>query len=108
MIDPEEEIKKVPCPETLQNKKDAYAVNLCTRRLGNLLPARAILFVDPQEPVSVGDIAVYYATEMEAQIISIRENEAGQFYGVRWNPDEKVILSNDDLQRTHRVVFISL
>ena len=27
----------------LQNKKDAYAVNLCTRRLGNLLPARAIL-----------------------------------------------------------------
>lgn len=108
VIDPEEEIKKVSCPETLQNKKDAYAVNLCTRRLGNLLPARAILFVDPQEPVSVGDIAVYYATEMEAQIISIRENEAGQFYGVRWNPDEKVVLSNDDLQRTHRVVFISL
>lgn len=108
IIDPEEEIKKVDCPISLQSKKDAYAVNLCTRRLGNLLPARAVLFVDPQEPVSVGDIAVYYINESEAKIISIRENEAGQFYGVRWNPDEKVILSNDDLQKTHRVVFISL
>lgn len=108
IIDVEEEIKKVDCPISLQNKKDAYAVNLCTRRLGNLLPSRSILFVDPQEPVSVGDIAVYYTTETEAKIISIRENEAGQLYGIRYNPDEKIILTNDDLQKTHRVVFISL
>lgn len=108
MIDPEEEIKKVDCPVSLQNKKDAYAVNLCTRRLGNLLPARSILFVDPQEPVSVGDIAIYYVNEMEAKIISIRETDSGLLYGVRYNPDEKIMLSNNDLQRTHRVVFISL
>ena len=108
LIDPDEEVKKVDCPISLQNKKDAYAVNLCTRRLGNLLPARSILFVDPQEPVSVGDIAVYYANEFEAKIISIREDEAGQLYGIRYNPDEKIVLTNDDLQKTHRVVFISL
>lgn len=108
VIDPEEEIKKIDCPLSLQNKKDAYAVNLCTRRLGNLLSARSVLFVDPQEPVSVGDIAVYYIDDMEAKIISIREDESGQLYGVRWNPDEKMILTNDDLQKTHRVVFISL
>ncbi len=108
IIDMSEEVKSVACPISLQNKKDAYAVNLCTRRLGNLLPARSILFVDPQEPVSVGDIAVYYLSETEAKIISIRENESGQLYGIRWNPDEKVVLSNDDLQKTHRVVFISL
>ena len=108
VIDVEEEIKKVDCPISLQNKKDAYAVNLCTRRLGNLLPSRSILFVDPQEPVSVGDIAVYYVTDTEAKIISIRETEAGQLYGIRYNPDEKIILTNDDLQKTHRVVFISL
>ena len=108
IIDPEEEIKKVPCPVSLQNKKDAYALNLCTRRLGNLLPARSVLFVDPQEPVSVGDIAVYYISDTEAEIISVREDESGQLYRIRWNPDEKVTLGNDDLQRLQRVVFISL
>ena len=108
IIDPEEEIKKVPCPVSLYNKKDAYALNLCTRRLGNLLPARSVLFVDPQEPVSVGDIAVYYISDTEAEIISVREDESGQLYGIRWNPDEKVTLGNDDLQRLQRVVFISL
>ncbi len=108
IIDVEEEVKKVDCPISLQNKKDAYAVNLCTRRLGNLLPARAILFVDPQEPVSVGDIAVYYTENNSAKIISVRENESGQLYGVRWNPEEKTLLTDDDLQKLHRVVFISL
>ena len=108
IIDPEEEVKKVPCPTSLINKKDAYAVNLCTRRLGNLLPARAILFVDPQEPVSVGDIAIFYSSEEEAKILSVREDDTGQLYGVRWNPDEKINLSDNDLQKVHRVVFISL
>ncbi len=108
VINMEEEIKKMPCPVGLQNKKDAYGANLCTRRLGNLLPARSVLFVDPQEPVSVGDIAVYYSNEMEAKIISVRENEQGQLYGVRWNPDEKILLENDDMPRLHRVVSINL
>lgn len=108
LIDPEEEVKKVVCPVSLQNKKDAYAVNLCTRRLGNLLPSRSILFVDPQEPVSVGDIAIYYANEEEAQIVAVREDDAGNLYGIRWNPDERIDFDNNDLQRLHRVVFISL
>ena len=108
IINTEEALRKVPCPLSLQHKKGAYAVNLCTRRLGNLLPARAVLFVAPQDPVSVGDIALYYINEAETKIISIRENESGQLCGMRWNPDEKITLSNDDLQKLHRVVFISL
>lgn len=108
IINTEEEIKKVLSPLPLQNKKDVYAVNLCTRRLGNLLPSRSVLFVDPQDPVSVGDIAVYYKNENEVKIISVREEDNGQIYGIRWNPDEKINLENDDLQKLHRVVFISL
>ena len=108
ILDFEEEIKKVQRPEQLYNKKDAYAVNLCTRRLGSLLPTRSILFVDPQEVVSAGDIAVYMVSETEAKILSIRENDDGRIYGIRWNPEEKVELSNDDMQNVHKVVFISL
>lgn len=47
IIDFDEETKKVQRPVKLFSKKDAYAVNLCTRRLGTLLPTRSILFVDP-------------------------------------------------------------
>ncbi|MDD7313256.1 MAG: helix-turn-helix domain-containing protein [bacterium] len=107
-IDLEEETKKVPCPVSLQNKRDAYALNLCTRRLGNLLPSRSVLFIDPQEPVSVGDIAVYYLSESEVSVLSVREDDSGQMYGIRWNPEEKIIFTNDDMQKLQRVIFISL
>lgn len=43
IIDFDEETKKVQRPVKLFSKKDAYAVNLCTRRLGTLLPTRSIL-----------------------------------------------------------------
>jgi len=103
-----EEIKKVQRPVQLYNKKDAYAVNLCTRRLGTLLPTRSILYVDPQEVVSVGDVALFYVSEQEVKIISIREDDNGKLYGIRWNPDERINLQDDDLQKIHKVVSISL
>ena len=108
IIEFSQETKKVQRPPQLYNKKDAYAVNLCTRRLGSLLPTRSILFVDPQDVVSVGDIAVYYSNEKEAKIVSIREDENGQLYGLRWNPDERIEISNDDLNSLHKVVAIYL
>lgn len=108
IIDFDEETKKVQRPVKLFSKKDAYAVNLCTRRLGTLLPTRSILFVDPQDVVSVGDIALYFVDEKEAKILSIREDENGQLYGLRWNPDERIEIGNDDLSKVHKVVAIEL
>lgn len=110
IVDFEQEIKKVSRPANLNNKKDAYAINLCTRRLGSLLPTRSVLFVDPQDVVSVGDIALFYADEesSEAKILSIREDENGNLYGLRWNPDERIEIGNDDLSRVHKVVAIYL
>ncbi len=108
IIDFDEETKKVQRPVKLFSKKDAYAVNLCTRRLGTLLPPRSILFVDPQDVVSVGDIALYFVDEKEAKILSIREDENGQLYGLRWNPDERIEIGNDDLSKIHKVVAIEL
>ena len=110
VVDCEQEIKKVVRPAQLANKKDAYAINLCTRRLGSLLPTRSVLFVDPQDVVSVGDIALYYASEdtKEAKVLSIREDENGNLYGLRWNPDERIEIGNDDLSRVHKVVAINL
>ena len=108
IIDFDEETKKVQRPVKLFSKKDAYAVNLCTRRLGTLLPTRSILFVDPQDVVSVGDIALYFVDEKEAKILSIREDENGQLYGLRWNPDERIEIGNDVLSKIHKVVAIEL
>ncbi len=108
IIDFEQETKKVQRPPQLYNKKEAYAVNLCSRRLGSLLPTRSIMFVDPQEVVSVGDIAIYFVNDEEAKILSIREDENGALYGLRWNPDERIDISNDDLNKVHKVVAVYL
>ncbi|HCU58688.1 MAG TPA: hypothetical protein DIC64_01770 [Alphaproteobacteria bacterium] len=104
----DEEAKEVVCPFQLMNKRDAYGINLCTRRLGSLLPNRAILFADPQDVVSVGDIALYYTSDNEAMLLSIREDDHGQFYGLRFNPDEKVKISSEDLTKLHKIVSINL
>lgn len=108
LIDFENETRKVQRPASLYGKKDAYALNLCTRRLGTLLPTRSILFVDPQEMVSVGDIAVYYTSDSVAKILSIREDENGKLYGLRWNPDERIEIGDNDLNKIHKVVAIYL
>ena len=108
IIDFENETKKVPCPPQLVGKKDVYAVNLSTRRLGTLLPTRSVLFANPNDVVSVGDIAIYYTSENEAKILSIREDENGELYGLRWNPDERIKIGNDDLTKAHMVVAIYL
>ncbi|MFV0627086.1 MAG: helix-turn-helix domain-containing protein [Alphaproteobacteria bacterium] len=107
LVDFENETKKIARPQQLNNNKTAYAINLSTRRLGYLLSSRSILFVDPQEVVSVGDIALYYKDEETASIISVREDENGQLYGLRWNPDERIEIS-DNLNDLHKVVVIYL
>lgn len=107
-VDFSQETKKVQRPSQLYNKKEAYALNLCTRRLGSVLPTRSVLLTDPQDVVSVGDIAVYYPEESIAQVLSIREDENGALYGMRWNPDEKIKIGNDELNHLHKVVAIYL
>ncbi len=108
IIDTDKETKFISRPTLLAGKKDAYGINLCTRRLGSLLPARSILLVNPQEVVSVGDIAIYEIRPQEMAILSIRENDNGKLYGIRWNTDEKIVLENNDLSKLHKVVAIYL
>ena len=100
--------KEVVCPINLQSKSGVYAINLCTRRLGSLLSNRSILFIDPNEVVSSGDIALYFISDTEAKLLSIREDENGQLYGLRWNPDERTNFTNSDLVKIHKVVTITL
>lgn len=108
IVDLNQETKKVQRPANLYGKKDAYAVNLCSRRLGSLLPTRSVLLIDPQEVVSFGDIALYYTSECEAKVLSIREDENGALYGLRWNPDDRIEIGNNDLNKVHKVVAIYL
>ena len=108
IIDRGADLREIECPSHLHLKRDIYAVNLCTRRLGSLISSRAVLIVDPNEVVSAGDIALYYISDTETKLLSVREDENGQLYGLRWNPDERTNLSNSDLTKLHKVVVINL
>ena len=108
IIDKSSFSKEAVKPATLFEKRDVYGVSLCTRRLGSILSNRAIMFVAPSEVASVGDIALYFKTEQEAYVISVREDESGQLYGLMWNPDERIYFSNEDFNKIHKVVDIAL
>lgn len=108
IIDKDNETKKVSRPYQLYGKKDAYGINLCTRRLGNLLPNRSVLLIDSTDVISVGDIALYYKSEEEAMLLSIREDENGKLYGFRWNPEERIDITGSDLNKSHKVVAVYL
>ena len=56
----------------------------------------------------MGDIALYYISDTETKLLSIREDEQGQLYGLRWNPDERINFSNSDLTKIHKVAVIYL
>lgn len=100
--------KEAVKPANLFEKRDVYGVSLCTRRLGSILSNRAVMFVDPSEVASVGDIALYYKNEQEAYVVSVREDDKGQLYGLMWNPDERICFNNDDFNKIHKVVDIAL
>jgi hypothetical protein len=108
VIDRNSTIKEAIKPANLMDKRDIYGVSLCTRRLGSILSNRAVLFVAPSEVASVGDIALYYKTEQQAFVVSVREDETGQLYGLMWNPEERIYFTNDDFKKIHKVVEIAL
>ena len=108
LIDRSSVAKEAIKPATLLDKRDIYGVSLCSRRLGSILSNRAVMFVAPSEVASVGDIALYYKSEQQAFVVSVREDETGQLYGLMWNPEERIYFNNDDFKKIHKVVEIAL
>ena len=108
LVDRTSSAKEATKPAVLFDKRDVYGVSLCTRRLGSILSNRAVMFVAPSEVASVGDIALYYKTEQQAFVVSVREDETGKLYGLMWNPEERIYFNNDDFKKIHKVVDIAL
>lgn len=99
-------------PVSDKKVENIYALELSSRRLGNIIPMRSILFVDGNQAVRSGDIAVQILRDMEEKMeirfVSVREDIDGKFYGVMFNPDEKVELNSNELSKLQRVVLISM
>lgn len=94
-------------------KSDAvYAVELSSRRLGSVIPMRSIMFVDPNQTVRSGDIALEVlgdsGSKMEVRPMTVKEDIDGRFYGVMMNPDERIELSPAALSKLQRVTLISM
>ncbi|OPZ77711.1 MAG: anaerobic benzoate catabolism transcriptional regulator [Alphaproteobacteria bacterium ADurb.Bin438] len=85
---------------------DSYGINFCTRRLGTLLPARSILVADPSKVVGTGDIAVFYENDKNVRILAIREDDEGKIYGLEFNPERKIYLDEQLINKLHRIVYI--
>lgn len=99
-------------PMSDQNVNNIYALELVSRRLGPLIPIRSVLFIDSSKSVKSGDIAAQVITSkdgnFEVRLLSVREDMDGTFYGVMYNPDEKIKLSQSDLSSLQKVVLVSM
>ena len=99
-------------PMSDKKVESIYALELSSRRLGNIIPTRSILFIDSNQAVRSGDIAVQVLSDMgdkmEIRLVSVKEDIDGKFYGVMYNPDEKVELTQSDISSLQRVILISM
>ena len=91
---------------------DIYAIELASGRLGNIIPQRSVLFIDPNRDVKHGDIAVQVVKEFdkkqEIRLLNITEDVDGVFYGNQYNPNERIELSKEEVKKLHKVIFISI
>ena len=99
-------------PISDSKSNDIYAIELASRRLGNTIPMRSILFVDPNQAVRSGDLAAQVVAstndKMELRLLVVKEDMDGKFYGLQFNPDERIKLGAGDVQSLHRIVLISM
>lgn len=91
---------------------DIYAIELSGNRLGDIIPQRSILFINPNADLKHGDIAVQVVKEQdskkEIRLLHITEDVDGMFYGNQYNPNERVKLSKEEVKTLHKVIFISM
>ncbi len=111
------EEKLAVIPSFLEGKNGIYVVIPVARRLMNILPAKSYLYINPEESVQPGDLAILFdkdyskiSTEekVNANIVSVREDIDGKIYGVMYNPDEKIKLDLKRSDRLHKIVLIAM
>ena len=101
-------LKLISCPLALQNKSSVYAVKLNSNCVGLDLSDKAIFYIDKSELVGSGDLALYFFNKAEAELVKLDVNERGQLYGLRNNPEEKILFTINDIAKIHKVVLIGL
>ena len=92
-------------PVYLQGKHMSYAMHYSAERFDELLPAKAMIFVDPMANIEHGDWALYYVKENEAMLVKFMQT-GNKFYGLRTNPTEKIELKEG--AKLHKVAIITL
>ena len=101
-------LRLISCPIALQNKHSVYAVKLNTNCVGLDLSDKAILYIDKSELIGSGDLALYFFNRAEAKLVRLYTDERGQLYGLRNNPEEKILFTISNIAKIHKVVLIGL
>jgi len=102
--------KMIVAPAELEGKKGIYAVIPNSKRFNGFIPANAHVFVDTNEPISVGDLVVCIDADfahmdidkiVDANIAVVKKDTHGKLYGYVCNPEEKL-----SAKTMHKIVMI--
>ena len=89
----------IVAPTTLEGHNGIYAVIPNSKRLGGFIPESSYVFVDANATPKVGDLAISIDADfaklssddvVDAQIVTIRQDNHGKTFGHISNPEEKV------------------
>jgi hypothetical protein len=103
VIDRRVMVDQIPVTELVSADPQSFIVRNFSRRLGLLLKPGALAYVDPQIPVTIGDIAFVVRRCGTAEAAIVINEGLGPLKLKMYNPDEAIPIDDLDIAAVLRV-----
>lgn len=106
VIDRESSIDQIRSDELFQPREDCFLVRNYSNRLGFLMRAGALAYVDPAAPVGVGDIVFFVRRDRTADAAVVVGDGIGTMRLKMFAPEEEIAMNHQDIAAIYRVAGV--
>jgi transcriptional regulator with XRE-family HTH domain len=108
VIDRDAAIDQIAVEELIEPRAEAFLVRNYSTRLGFLMRAGALAYVDPAATVGVGDIVFFVRADMTADAAVVLGDGIGPMRLKMFGPEEEIPLADPGIARVYRVGAVIL
>jgi transcriptional regulator with XRE-family HTH domain len=106
VIDRDVMVDQVPVGDLLQPTDDCFLVRNFSNRLGFLMRPGALAYVDPETPVTMGDVAFLMRRDGTADAAVVIGDGIGPLMLKMYNPEEEVPIEDSSIAAVFRVGMV--
>ncbi len=106
IIDPDSSVDQLRVDELFQARDDCFLVRNYSNRLGFLMRAGALAFVDPAAPVGVGDIVFFVRRDRTADAAVVIGDGIGPMRLKMFAPEEEFAMDDQNIAAVYRVAGV--